>query len=424
LICWAASTADPGRLADGLRVAGQLLDRFDRPHVLAVADAEPRAADTFDALDSLYPSFGGCYIADESSALECAALLSATFRESGGHGIVQAADWCGACWRCEHYRHTKVGARALMAAEPTEAGSMAGRVCLVTGATSGLGLATAHALIRRGATVVVAGRSPAACRAAVADIGRGTGRAGVDWVAADLSVQDDVRTMADELRHRYARLHVLINNAGAVFQRRRLSLDGVEMTLAVNHLAPFLLTAELFDTLRASAPARVITVSSVAHERERLDFDDLQLRRGYRPFRAYARSKLANVLFTCELARRLEDTGVTANTLTPGLVRTDLGAKDGWVVRVGWRLILWRHRRVAVDPDQAARAIVHLACSPELEDVSGRYFDDNAEARSSPASDDRAAAAQLWALSEELTSASRDDRSGRRAATGSRARSP
>jgi NAD(P)-dependent dehydrogenase (short-subunit alcohol dehydrogenase family) len=301
---------------------------------------------------------------------------------------------------------------------------MAGKVCLVTGATSGLGLATARALADRGARVVVAGRTAAKCREAVADIERRTGNSGLAWLAADLSVQDRVTAMAEEFRRRFERLDVLVNNAGAVFQRRQVSRDGVEMTLAVNHLAPFLLTNELLDTLRASIPARVITVSSVAHERGRLDFDDLQLRRGYRPFRAYAGSKLANVLFTYELARRMDGTGVTANAVSPGLVRTGLGDKGGWLVRLAWRLSLHRYRRISVTPDEGASTIVYLAGSPDVERVTGRYFDRCVAATSSPASLDRAAWGRLWELSEELTSTRHDPRRSRGGASDSRVPSP
>ena len=285
---------------------------------------------------------------------------------------------------------------------------MAGKVCLITGATSGLGLETACGVAALGATVVLAGRSDATCTAAVATVRARTGNPELDWLAADLSVQDEVRALAEEVTRRHSRVDVLVNNAGAVFQGRRLSADGVELTFAVNHLATFLLTTALLDSLRAATAARVVTVSSVAHERERLDFDDLQLERGYRPFRAYARSKLANLLFTYELARRLEGTGITVNAVNPGLVRTPLGAKDGRLVRLGWQLVQWRYRGVAVSAAEGARTSVYLASSPAVEGISGGYFSDCTAVPSSPASHDAAAQAKLWTVSQALTAPTRD----------------
>ena len=213
----------------------------------------------------------------------------------------------------------------------------------MTGATSGLGLATARRLAALGATVVLHGRDPARCEAAAAALARDG--AAVDWLVADLGDQRQVRALATAAQERHARLDVLVNNAGATFPRRALTPEGVERTLAVNHLAPFLLTTLLLDLLRASAPARVVNVASVAHEHGRLDLDDLAMERGYRPFAAYSRSKLANVLFTRELARRLEGTGVTVNAVHPGLVRTALMDRSGAVRRAGWQLIHAVYRR-------------------------------------------------------------------------------
>src|SRR5262245_36486450 len=201
---------------------------------------------------------------------------------------------------------------------------------LVTGGTSGLGLATARALAREGATVVITGRSRERCEAAAADA-RAAG-----WLAADFGDLRQVAALADEFEQRYGRLDVLVNNAGAVFQRRRLTADGLELTFVVNHLAAFLLTTRLLDTLKASAPARIVNVTSVAHTVGHIDFDDLALENGFRPYRAYGRTKLANVMFTYELARRLEGTGVTANAIHPGLVHTSIGAKGGRLTGLGW----------------------------------------------------------------------------------------
>lgn len=267
---------------------------------------------------------------------------------------------------------------------------------LVTGGTSGLGLSTARALAREGATVVITGRDPARCAAAAADA------SATDWIAADFADLSQVAALADEFKRRYGRLDALVNNAGAVFQQRRLTPDGLELTFVVNHLASFLLTTRLIDLLEASAPARIVNVSSVAHAVGHLDFDDLDLAHGYRPYRAYARTKLANVMFAYELARRLAATGVTANAINPGLVRTRIGAKGGTLTGIGWALIQWRYRGLRVEPDEAARAVVHLACSPETAAVTGRYFDGDTEAESSDESRNPEACARLWMVSEQL----------------------
>jgi NAD(P)-dependent dehydrogenase (short-subunit alcohol dehydrogenase family) len=275
---------------------------------------------------------------------------------------------------------------------------------MVTGATSGLGLATARQLARLGATVIVVGRDAARCAAASASISNGAIHGAVDWLVADFADLEAVRALAEEVQARHARIDVLVNNAGATHPRRYLTPDGVELTLAVNHLAPFVLTTSLLDRLRESAPARIVNVASVAHESAHFDFDDPAMQRGYRPFAAYSRSKLANLWFTYELARRLEGSGVTVNAVHPGLVRTALGNHSGPLRRAGWRLLHVAYRRVSLSADEGAAAITHLATAPELEGVTGRYFVDGRPAESSPASRDPAAAARLWALSEELTS--------------------
>jgi NAD(P)-dependent dehydrogenase (short-subunit alcohol dehydrogenase family) len=270
------------------------------------------------------------------------------------------------------------------------------RTMLVTGGTSGLGLATARALAARGATVVITGRSPERCSTAAAEA-RAAG-----WLAADFADLAQVAALADEFKSRYGRLDVLVNNAGAVFQRRRLTADGLELTFVVNHLAAFLLTTRLLDVLKASAPARVVNVTSVAHTVGHIDFDDLALENGFRPYRAYGRTKLANVMFTYELARRLEGTGVTSNAIHPGLVRTSIGAKGGALTGLGWALIQWRWRSHRVEPEQAAEAIVRLATSSDTADVTGKYFDGDTPTESSPESRDPGACERLWTVSEEL----------------------
>jgi NAD(P)-dependent dehydrogenase (short-subunit alcohol dehydrogenase family) len=279
------------------------------------------------------------------------------------------------------------------------------KVYMVTGATSGLGLATARQLAALGATVIVVGRDAAKCAAVSASISSGSAAGAVDWLVADFADQDAVRRLAVEANERYPRLDVLVNNAGATYAKRRMTPEGAELTLAVNHLAPFLLTTLLLDRLRESAPARIVNVSSVAHESARFDFDDPAMERGYRPFAAYGRSKLANLWFTHELARRIEGSGVTVNAVHPGLVRTALGDHSGPLRRAGWRLLHVAYRHLSLSPEEGAVAITHLATAPELEDVTGRYFVGRRPAESSPPSRDPAAAARLWALSEELTCA-------------------
>ncbi len=276
---------------------------------------------------------------------------------------------------------------------------MEGKTCLVTGATSGIGKEAARELARRGATVVVAGRNPEKCAATVQDIRRQTNNPSVDFLLADLSSQKQVRQFAEEFRSRYQRLDVLVNNAGAIVLSRRQSVDGIEMTFALNHLSYFLLTSLLLDFLISSNPSRVVNVASSAHQGASIDFEDLQLRRGYRGMRAYGRSKLANVLFTAELARRLEGTGVTANAVHPGLVATNFLSNNGpagRLMNLGLRVV---GKRVAA----GAETVIYLASSPDVAGVTGKYFVEKKAVASSPASQDSVAAARLWRVSAELT---------------------
>jgi NAD(P)-dependent dehydrogenase (short-subunit alcohol dehydrogenase family) len=272
--------------------------------------------------------------------------------------------------------------------------TMKGKVCLVTGATSGIGLATAEALAARGATVVLVGRDPEKTARSAARIRE----AAVECLLADLSSQAEVRRLAHDFQTRHDRLHVLVNNAGAAFTTRTESVDGIELTFALNHLAYFLLTNLLLDTIKASAPARIVNVASGAHTVVKaIDFDDLQAsRKKYGSFRVYGHSKLANLLFTRELARRLEGTGVTANAMHPGLVATNFGAKMPAVVRTVFRLF-------GLPPEKGARTVVYLATSPEVEGVSGRYFYKQKEAKTSAGALDAEAARRLWQISETMT---------------------
>ncbi len=277
---------------------------------------------------------------------------------------------------------------------------MAGKTCLVTGATAGIGRVTARELARRGASVIVVGRSPERSEATVEEIRRETGNPAVEHLVADLSSQADVRRLVGEFKARHDRLDVLVNNAGAMFAPRRENADGIEMTWALNHLGYFLLTGLLLDTLRASAPSRVVSVASDAHRMvPGIDFDDVQGKKSYRAFRIYGQSKLANILFTRELARRLEGSGVTANCLHPGFVATSFTAGEGW--------IYWAMRQLArvaaITPDEGAKTTIYLATSPEVEGVSGGYFAKCRPAKGTPASRDEAAARRLWELSERMT---------------------
>ena len=235
--------------------------------------------------------------------------------------------------------------------------------------------------------------------AAVNRIKRETGSSAVEWVLADLSVQAEVRRLARDVQNRSPRLDVLVNNAGALFTRRTLSVDGIEMTLALNHLAYFLLTSLLLDALQSSAPARIVNVASAAHRRGCIDFAYLQGERRYGAWRAYSQSKLAHILFTYELARRLEGTGVTVNALHPGLVATNFGRSNR-----GVGALLWRALQVAaIDPEQGAKTIIYLASSPEMEGITGKYFVRKRAVSSSRASRDLTAARRLWLVSAELT---------------------
>ncbi len=286
--------------------------------------------------------------------------------------------------------------------------SMYGKTCLVTGATSGIGKETALALARRGANVIVVGRNPAKGADTVRWLREQTGNDSVDLMLADLSSQQQVRRLAAEFKEKYQRLHVLVNNAGAVMLSRRESVDGIEMTWALNHLGYFLLTNLLLDVLRSSAPARIVNVSSGAHRRVELDFADLQGRKRYQGFGAYARSKLANLLFTYELAARMEGTGVTVNALHPGLVATNLPGGNG----LPGRLLTFALSLRGMRPEAGARTTVYLAASSEVEGVSGQYFVKQKAVRSSRASYDQAAAGRLWQVSAELTGLADGDAPG------------
>jgi retinol dehydrogenase 14 len=277
---------------------------------------------------------------------------------------------------------------------------MAGKICLITGGTDGIGLATARGLAEQGATTVIVGRNQAKGESVLADIARESGNQAVEFLLADLSSQREVRSLARRFVTRHDRLDVLVNNVGVVNSRRETSVDGLEMTFAVNHLCPFLLSRLLLEVLRASAPSRIINVSSGLHVRARLDFSDLQRTRRYRGNRVYAETKLANLLFTYELARRLEGTGVTVNAMNPGLVASRLGMAGGTRMRLAKT---FANTVFGTSAEQGAETVVWMAAAPELERVSGRYFEKCAEKGSSQASHDPACASRLWDVSVELT---------------------
>jgi len=272
---------------------------------------------------------------------------------------------------------------------------MEGKVCVVTGATAGIGKETARALARMGATVVVVARDTAKSARTVDEIEASVPNAKVDVVLADFASLAAVRAGAAEIARRYSTVHVLVNNAGLAMKHRTLSADGFELTFAVNHLAPFLLTRALMPQLRAGAPSRIVTVASGAEGYGPIDFDDLQSEKNYRGFRAYGKSKLANVLFTYELATRLAGSGITANCLHPGAVATDL-------LRKLPRLIFMLISPFLLSPEQGAATQIYLASSPQVDGVSGGYFVKCRAARSSPRSYDVSARKRLWEMSEAL----------------------
>jgi NAD(P)-dependent dehydrogenase (short-subunit alcohol dehydrogenase family) len=281
----------------------------------------------------------------------------------------------------------------------TRSGGMAGRTVLVTGGTGGIGKATAIGLATMGARVGITGRDLARAEQAAADIRAASGNPAVDVFAADMSSQAEVRRLAAAVLDAYPRLEVLVNNVGGFWAHRQPTADGLERTFALNHLAPFLLTNLLLDRLMASAPARVVTVSSGEQARGRIDFDDLQGARDYSGQRAYSQSKLANVMFSHELARRLQGAGVTANSLHPGVVRTNFGAED----QAGFFAIMGSMVRPFLKtPAQGAQTSIYLVSSPDIEGVTGQFFADRKPKTANKIAYDTDMAARLWQVSAEL----------------------
>jgi retinol dehydrogenase-14 len=274
-----------------------------------------------------------------------------------------------------------------------------GKNVLLTGATNGIGLEASVELARKGARVTLVGRDPRRTEAAVADVKARSGSNEVLHLLCDFSSQASIRRLADKVLATDDPLHVLINNAGGVNKQRSLTVDGIETTFAVNHLGYFLLTNLLLDRIVQSAPARIVTVASAGHRSGTLDFDDLGYERGYAIMKAYTRSKLANVLFANELARRLEGTGVTSNSLHPGVVATNIwsGAPNG-----AKQLIRFIARPFFLTPAQGAATIVQLAASPELEGVTGKYFEKGKPVTPAPLARDEGLGRRLWEVSLEL----------------------
>jgi len=279
---------------------------------------------------------------------------------------------------------------------------MQGKTCIVTGASAGIGQAIAQGLAARGAHVVLVCRSRARAEAAQHAIRTATGNSATDIALTDLASQADIRRLAHEVLQRYPRIHALINNAGVMNTKRKLTVDGLETVFAVNHLAYFLLTQLLLPRLFESAPARIVNVASDAHQWATLDFADLQNQRRYRGLNVYGQSKLCNLLFTRELARRIAGTGVTVNSMHPGGVATSLGWNNGW-----WAVLVAKVLKPFLrTAEQGADTAIYLTTAPEVTNVNGKYFYNRREHHPSLAAQDDEAARRLWEVSEQLTATS------------------
>lgn len=272
---------------------------------------------------------------------------------------------------------------------------MQGKVCMITGASSGIGKATATGLARLGATLILVCRHKEKGIKTLEEIKSETGNDKIDLLLADLSSQKSVRDLVSNFKTRYDKLDVLINNAGVYRNKRTLTEDGIETTFAVNHLAYFLLSNLLLDKLKASPQARIINVASGLERQGKINFDDLQCEKGYSGFRAYNQSKLANILFTYELARRLKGTGISTNCLHPGFVKTNLIRER--------LLVAFLLKPFQITPEKGAETSIYLASSPEVEGVSGKYFANKKETSSSKESYDEVISKRLWEVSAELT---------------------
>ncbi len=278
-------------------------------------------------------------------------------------------------------------------------GRMEDKICLITGATTGIGYVTALELARKGATVVGVARNAEKAEAAREAIRSQTGNARVEFLLADLSQQEQVRRVAENFISRYPHLDILINNAGAIFIHRSESRDGIEMTLALNHLGYFLLTSQLLESLKKASSPRIINVASEAHRRGSIDFLDLEKKHGYNGWSAYCQSKLGNVLFTYELARRLRGENITVNALHPGFVSSGFGKNNP----LWYRVLSAPFFLAAISPEKGARTSIYLASSPEVEGVSGKYFRRRKVVASTPETYNESIAKRLWEWSAEKT---------------------
>ncbi len=276
--------------------------------------------------------------------------------------------------------------------------SMQGKTVMVTGATNGIGLVAARELANMGARVMLVSRNQQKCVTVAEQIKSQTGNLQVEYIVADLSTRTGVQQAAHEFKKHHTHLDVLLNNAGAVYMSRQLSKDNIELTFALNHLNYFHLTILLLDVLKASSSARIVSVASDAHRSQKLNFDDLQAEKSYNGMGVYGRSKLANVLFTYELARKLDGTKVTANALHPGFVSTGFGKNNGKLMKI----VLGLLSPIQREPAEGAATSIYLASSPEVQGVTGKYFTDCKPVDSDPASYDRATAEKLWQTSLEM----------------------
>jgi NAD(P)-dependent dehydrogenase (short-subunit alcohol dehydrogenase family) len=286
---------------------------------------------------------------------------------------------------------------------------MKDKVCVITGGTDGIGKAAALGLATRGARVLVHGRDALKGARAVEELKARSGNPAIELLPADFGSLDEVRRLAAAILERTPRVDVLVNNAGAFYVKRALSKDGYELTFAVNHLAPFLLTHLLLGALQQAAPARVVTTSSNAHRSAAIPFDDLAMTRNYSPMGAYGASKLANILFTRALAKRLQDTRVTATCLHPGFCRTNIGANNDADVSPLIKRAFWLVSRFARSAEKGAETLLYLASSAEVEGVSGGYFCDRKAIAPSRAGQDDGAAERLWQVSEQLVGIAASD---------------
>lgn len=286
--------------------------------------------------------------------------------------------------------------------------TMEGKTCLVTGATSGIGKEIALGLAKLGATIVLIGRNKDRCESTLQEIEARINRADenrICYFVADLSSQSSIRQLAKEYVDSHKRLDVLINNAGVFLAKRTTTVDGIEHTFAVNHLAPFLLTNLLIETIKASSPSRIITTSSVAHRGAQIDFGDIQFeKRPYNGIKAYGQSKLANILFTKEMARRLERSGVTVNCFHPGAVRTNLVQDNPWYYTLIWTAA----GPFFSSPEKGANTAIYLASSSSVEGITGGYFAKRKQVKPSDEANNKVAAIRLWNISDKLTSMKND----------------